>query len=63
MQLWRRCHELVWGADLRATWRRVEWPELGTVLDQAEILVELFEIVSDEKAMLLRGDLKRLAGG
>ena len=54
---------MVWGSDLRAQWRRVEWPEPGTVLDQTEILVELFEIVSDEKAIMLKSDLKRLSGG
>jgi hypothetical protein len=59
IQLWRRCHELVWATDRKAQWRRVEWPESGAVLDQWELVVSIFSVITDEKSIILKGQLEK----
>jgi hypothetical protein len=53
---------LVWATDRKAQWRRVGWPEEGAVLDQWELVVGIFSVITDEKAIILKGQLEKTNG-
>jgi hypothetical protein len=37
----------------------VEWPESGPVLDQWELVIEIFSVIMEEKTIILNGELDK----
>ena len=62
IQLWRRCHELKWAGDHRAYWSRLGWPEAGAYEEQTELMIQVFDVITDVKAEILRNDLAKMRG-